>query len=291
MKLMLAGKAPSDLAQVRYPVICSPKLDGIRAYIDNGVVMSRNEKPIPNALVQAQFGKAIFNGLDGELIVGRPTDADCFRKTTSVVMSDAQVHDQVTFHAFDMVPSVEDGATFAMRLQYVDKLLRNRHDAGWRVVAHLRVDAAAHLEMCEKVALEDGYEGLMLRDPLGLYKHGRSTTKEGGLLKLKRFEDSEATIIGVEEEMHNANEKGVDGKRTSHKAGKVGKGTLGAVKVRDHKTRQTFSVGSGFTASERASLWKKHKSLAGQVIKYKYFPSGGKDAPRFPTFLGFRSDV
>ena len=49
----------------------------------------------------------------------------------------------------------------------------------------------------EKRILEDGFEGVMLRSPLGKYKMGRSTLKEGILLKLKRFEDAEATVVAV----------------------------------------------------------------------------------------------
>jgi ATP-dependent DNA ligase len=290
MKLMLAGKAPNPLWLLRFPVYVSPKLDGIRAFVEKGVVMSRNNKPIPNIHVQRMFGKRIFNGIDGELIVGRPTDKDCYRKTMSVVMSDAQTHDEITFCAFDMIPQLPDAATrFEDRLRYVERLLRNRFDAGFRVVAHLKIYVREHLTRCELAALEDGYEGLMIRDPHGYYKHGRSTTNEGGLLKLKRFEDGEAIIIGFNEEMHNANEK-VDGKRTSHKAGKSGKGTLGSFQVRETETGATFGV-SGITAGDKLKFWEQRASLLGLKIKYKYFPSGNKDAPRFPTFLGFRSDV
>ena len=43
--------------------------------------------------------------------------------------------------------------------------------------------------------LNAGYEGLMLRDPNGIYKFGRSSVKENILLKVKEFMDDEAEII------------------------------------------------------------------------------------------------
>ena len=49
----------------------------------------------------------------------------------------------------------------------------------------------------EQGAVEDGYEGVMLRDPSAPYKYGRSTVRKGYLLKLKRFEDSEAEVIDI----------------------------------------------------------------------------------------------
>ena len=64
MKPMLA--APSDGNDLKYPIMVSPKLDGVRAIIIDGVVMSRSLKPIPNKYVQSLFGLEKFNGFDGE---------------------------------------------------------------------------------------------------------------------------------------------------------------------------------------------------------------------------------
>jgi DNA ligase-1 len=143
-----------------------------------------------------------------------------------------------------------------------------------------------------------GYEGVMLRAPAGPYKYGRSTLREGYLLKLKRFEDAEAVVLGVEEEMQNTNEavRQADGssKRSTVKAGLVGKNVLGALIVRGFNGRYkgtAFRVGSGFTASERAALWADAQGLVGKVITYKFFNVGSDAAPRFPTFKGFRSPL
>ena len=84
-KPMLAGEA--DLANLKFPLLASAKLDGIRAVVRNGVVMSRSNKPIPNPYVQRMFSK--MEHYDGELIVGDPKAKDCFRTTTSHVMAHA----------------------------------------------------------------------------------------------------------------------------------------------------------------------------------------------------------
>jgi DNA ligase-1 len=65
-------------------------------------------------------------------------------------------------------------------------------------------------------------------------------------------------------------------------------GVLGGFNVRDLKTGVEFSVGSGFTADMKAEYWQVRDNLIGTLIKYKFFPSGGKDKPRHPIFLGFR---
>jgi len=63
----------------------------------------------------------------------------------------------------------------------------------------------AELETMEEKALAEGHEGIMVRRPSGLYKHGRATEKSQDLLKIKRFADDEAIVIGVTELMHNDN--------------------------------------------------------------------------------------
>src|SRR5690606_27777905 len=113
---------------------------------------------------------------------------------------------------------------------------------------------------------------------------GRSTAREGHLLKLKRFTDGEAVVIGFEELMHNANEATKDElgytKRSTHADGKVPMGTLGALKVRDLTTGIEFSIGTGYTAAQRRKLWDARDTLVGKVVKYKHFEGGVKDAPR-----------
>ena len=145
----------------------------------------------------------------------------------------------------------------------------------------------------EEEVLGMGFEGLILRRPGTLYKFGRSTEKEGALMKLKRFVDFECEIIGFEEEMENTNEpfkNEVGGTaRNSMKAGMKGKGRLGSIIVRRVGSDVVFNVGTGFTGEEREAIWKDRPM--GSLIKVKAFPLGSKDKPRHPVFLGFRSKL
>ena len=97
MKPMLAAKTCTEY---RFPLLGSPKLDGIRCLVVDGVVVGRSLKPIPNAYVQEQFGKPEFEGFDGELIVGSPVGDGCFQRTSSGVMSEDGTPD-VSYHVFD----------------------------------------------------------------------------------------------------------------------------------------------------------------------------------------------
>ena len=71
----------------------------------------------------------------------------------------------------------------------------------------------------------------------------------------------------------------------------VGKDTLGAVSVRDIVSGVEFEIGSGFDDAIRAEIWADKDNYIGKILRYKYFPVGSKDRPRFPVFQGFRDPI
>lgn len=141
--------------------------------------------------------------------------------------------------------------------------------------------------------MELGFEGIMLRKPLGPYKFGRSTENEQIHIKVKRFEDDEAIILGCIEGVHHGNVATKDAfgrtKRSTCKAGLVSNGLLGALSVRN-TVGQEFEIGTGFTAIDCTELWAKRDQIFGKTIKYRYQKVGTKDLPRFPSYQGFRED-
>ena len=291
MKPMLAGKC-EDMSTVKFPVLASAKLDGIRALVIGGVVVSRQLKPIPNAWVQRQFS-GLPEGTDGELILGDPTHPDAYRNTVSAVMSEDGEPTEVRYHVFDNFLAT---GGFAQRQKTIERV--NNYERGVIVVSQMPCDTSEQLEQFEADMVDGGHEGIMLRSLDGPYKQGRSTEKEGFLLKVKRFVDTEAIILDTYERMENTNEATKDAlghtKRSSHQDGKVGHGDLGGFDVAglegEYKDVQ-FSCGTGLQGAERVSLWKIRDTLPGKIIKVKYFASGSKERPRFPVFLGFRDPI
>lgn len=293
---MLAGKC-EDIRTLQYPIIASAKLDGVRFVILGGRVMSRKLKPIPNAWVQKQFS-SLPEGTDGELIFGDPTHPDAYRNTMSAVMSEDGEPKEVCAHIFDNF--LYEGG-FAARFKRVEKL--NDYCRGALVVPHTIIMSADELEIVEAAALEAGYEGIMIRSLSGPYKQGRSTAREGYLLKLKRFQDAEAIVLGTFEWESNTNSATTSEtghtERSSAKSGMVGMGVLGGLVVRglnEPYEGVEFKVGSGFDGAadpngERGKLWRVRETLVGKIVKYQYFPSGSKDKPRFPTYKGWRSPI
>lgn len=284
-KPMLASEC-TDTSKLKFPVYVSHKLDGVRATMQGGTLLSRSLKPIPNKAVQERFAY-LPEGADGELIAGDPRDSDAYRKTVSIVMSEDKPADNVNFHVFDQFDDL-----FGFIVRFVNVIDKTCGLNSVIEVNQEHVDNEEELLEFEAKALADGHEGVMIRSMDGPYKQGRSTEKEGYLLKLKRFCDSEAEVIGFEEKMHNANEAKTNElgrtERSSHKAGLVGTGELGALLVRDLKTGVEFGIGSGYSGEQRKVLWASRSSMIGEIVKYKYFPTGSKDRPRFPVFIGMR---
>lgn len=279
---MLASAA--DIDRLRYPLLASPKLDGIRASVVNGRLLTRTLKEVPNRHVFKLLSRPELEGLDGELIVGDPTGATVYRDTVSGVMSTDGKPD-FRFFVFDNWCT---GQPFAERLQQLEsKVATALYHLPVLALAHLEIETRSKLDLYEADVVERGFEGVMLRDPSAPYKFGRATAREGYLLKVKRYEDSEAIVLDIEEEMFNGNEAKTNElgrtQRSSAKAGKVGKGTMGALVVRDLKTGVEFNIGTGFTAADRTRLdWK------GKTVKYRFFPVGVKERPRHPSYLGLR---
>ncbi|KWT72359.1 DNA ligase, phage-associated [Hyphomicrobium sulfonivorans] len=280
---MLAVAAPA-IETLRYPLLASPKLDGIRCVIRDGLPVTRNLKPVPNKHIAATL-KSAPEGLDGELIVGAPVGADVMNRTASGVMS-AEGSPAFSFHVFDCVAE----GSFSRRLAragFAADMLGHPFTA----VTHTLVRDAASLGVFEESCVTQGYEGVMLRDPEGPYKLGRSTAREGFLLKLKRFQDAEATIVGFVERFHNGNEARINAlgltERSTHKAHKTPTGTLGALVLQQGDVR--FEVGTGFDDALRHQLWAERESLPGRCVKFKFQQLTPDGVPRFPVFLGFRS--
>jgi DNA ligase-1 len=277
------------------------KADGIRALKLNDKLVSRTLKPIRNKIIASMLEQYLPNGADGEIICG-----DTFQETTSIVMTVMEPTSNnntsslgcqtVKFYWFDHVDT-----TMGLTEPYMERTKRisdwvanNQSPTGLEIIPLVPtiISTTEELQKFESDSLSKGFEGVMIRTPTSPYKCGRSTLKQAYLLKVKRFMDSEATVLDMFPLMHNHNTAEIDErgytKRSSHKENLEEANTLGAMLVRDVTSGLEFNIGTGFNATQRDEFWANKTNLVGKLVKYKYFPVGVKEAPRHPVFLGFR---
>jgi DNA ligase-1 len=208
-----------------------------------------------------------------------------------------------TYYVFDIWSSEDTYFERALRLGDLIELYATRVERSRNRLKVLETHVCGSMTEIlnwERIWLGEGHEGLMIRGINTLYKFGRGTPSQGQLIKVKRFTDSEAVVIGFEELMHNANEATLDNLghtvHSSHKDNKVPMNTLGALictmEMPGTYNGRTwdFKIGTGFDEATRKEIWDNSGDYLANVVKFKYFGGGIKDAPRFPVFLGFRSE-
>lgn len=281
-----------DLKDLKFPVLATPKLDGIRVLKVDGKAVTRKFKPIPNTYIRNLLEKHLPDGIDGEIMT-----PGSFNDIQSNVMS-FDGKPEFSFHIFDYVKN-DLSKSYADRIAdlAMPSILKKIKSAPFliKLVLPTPVESAQELLDFEDRCLSEGYEGVMIRNPSGKYKCGRSTVKEQILLKLKRFKDAEAVVVGFEEKMQNDNKQERDefglAKRSSKKDGLIPANTLGSLIVEDITTGVRFGIGSGFDDDLKKEIWSHQRKYKNKIVKYKYQSIGTKDAPRFPVFLGFRSKL
>ncbi len=152
--------------------------------------------------------------------------------------------------------------TFTQRLATIKKTLDEIHKQHpeskyVQLVDHYECKSSDHLMQELDRVTDAGGEGVMIKDPKSSYENRRSDK----LLKVKKFDDAEAIVIG--------HEKGTG--RCSN--------MCGAIVVRGDDGTE-FKIGSGFDDSQR----RKPPKL-GSRVTYKYMGKTNAGKPRFPIFL------
>jgi len=284
MKPLLAATL-EDLSKLQFPVVVSPKLDGLRCIIRGGVALSRNLKPFRNAHVQRMLS-TLPDCLDGELIVGEPNRGHVLNRTQSGIMSTGG-DPAFTFHMFDHFRSPL--SPFVIRL---NSLASIKHPVV-KIVPHKVITSLEELLEFERATLLDGYEGIMVRKLDGKYKFGRSTLPEGILSKFKRFSDGEAVVESLLEGVTNKNEATLDAlghtKRSHHQDSMEHSGQVGTIVACEIKTGKQLFVSPGrMPFAMRKYYWENPHKLVGETINIKWFGYGNLNAPRFCTFQSIR---
>lgn len=300
-----------DESNLKFPLIIQPKIDGTRAIVQNGILYARSLKQHENKFVTQQYSNNIFNGLDGEMILGdNPTVPDLCRNSSSALRT-IEGEPVTSFWCFDYITADTANLPYFERYAALTNRVLELNAIGYKFIELVPSYSAGSLKEYEYLRdsfMDQGYEGCIIRDPKAKYKQGRSSSVKPDLWRWKPWSTAEIIVTGLVEEKQNNNQAIVNelGRtfRSSHKENLVGKGTLGAIvgtlysDLLDYKgkivatkgTTITIATGS-LTEKEKLDLWNNPDKIVGQLCTFDYMSYGLKDAPRFAQFKSLRSLV
>lgn len=257
-KPMLAKVYGDFEKRLTFPLVVQPKLDGIRCLWDGEHAWPRSGKRSIN--IGACLQNLLENvscELDGELFAEELK----FEEISSAVRTLSGSGDpRIQYWVYDM-PGI---LPFEQRSVDVLTTIGSLGDQKKIVFTPTNlVQSVEEIEYFLKKYLDEGFEGVMVRDPRSPYQHSRSRY----LLKLKPSMTEKAIVVGF-----------IEGK---------GKhlGRLGALQVRGNGWE--CNVGTGFSDVERMAIWVSQADhvLTSVLVEFQERTKYG--VPRFPRFKGF----
>lgn len=290
-EVMLAHDGANHEKKIKGKKLLEKKLDGVRCltvvdYESRTVTMyTRNGKELVNFphIVKA-FEDNMDNFSRSYVFDGEVMSTSFNELMTQVHRKDNVEASDAVLNLFDVLPLFEFKAGESImgqrrRSNFLKTNFSNIFaDAGCiTIVPQIEVDLDTMVGMVEfqdfnKQMVEQGYEGIMIKDVDALYECKRSTS----WLKQKPFIEVSLTVTAVEE-------------GTGRNEGKLG--ALVCEGIDDGKSI-TVNVGSGFTDEQRAEFWTDKETMHGQVVEVRADAisqnQDGTYSLRFPRFLNFR---
>lgn len=309
MRPMLASDW--DEGKVRFPLIAQPKIDGVRGLNMHGGLTARSLKLFKNQYTTNFYSQDFFIGFDGEFAAAEETHPDLCRLTTSA-LGTISGEPFTLWWLFDYVTAENKSLSYLERYNHLKQRVQylQLDETCYPWAGHLRVVPMCMIYTLDQLLqynvenLDKGFEGTIIRDPHGKHKQGRSTVREGGLLRIKQFIESEAIVEAIIEGESNQNEAQTNELglqfRSSHQANMIPNGLVGSLTCRALQTvtdcgRVVIEEGQIITVSPgnmphdlRKRYFDNQNEILRRIIKFKFFPKGIKDRPRFPTFVTIR---
>jgi DNA ligase-1 len=284
------NKAIKVIEITRYFAL-QPKLDGIRCTAKRskpGIYTREGNKIVSCPHIEAMVADIFMNNtwleaIDGELY--NHEFKDNFDEIVSIVRTQLPTEEDLQksykymqYHVYDCVTNnIED--TFKERYEYFSNATFDNYKGGYRISKHLRIVKTKFVQNHEPLVqriyemfLEEGYEGMMYRNPLSTYQEGKRTKD---LIKRKEHIDKEFILIDVLEGL--GNRAGMAGKVVC----KIGPHTFEA----NIKGKNRFN-----TAFEwfKELLVNKHKYI-GEIVTIRYQNLTPDGKPRFGRMIAIRN--
>ena len=290
----LAHDSANHESKVSGKKLIEVKLDGVRVitivYPDGHVDMfSRNGKELVNfPHIQEQISSVVKSkstSKDMALVLDGEIMSSSFQDLMTQVhrKSDVKANDAI-LNLFDVLPLADFEKGVYNKSQTVRSsmvsfwvnenkdLLPNVTALNNELVDLDTVEGQKRFKEINQLAINGGYEGIMIKDPDAGYECKRSVA----WLKLKPFIEVSLEVIAVEE-------------GTGRNVGKLG---ALVCEGEDDGKRILVNVGSGFSDNNRDDYWVAREEVVGKVVEVRADAvtqnQDGSYSLRFPRFLHFR---
>lgn len=260
------------------PYIVQPKLDGLRCR-----AILQPSEPFPSSVILLSSEENFFlsvphllEPLHNLALLSEPLELDgelynhsySFEEIDSIASRSVNLHPDhlsLQFHIFDLV---QENLPQWERLRRLTELKALTKSPDLHFVQSIVVETLDGVLKAYDRILEEGYEGIIIRNVDATYIRRRSTL----VMKFKPKKQDEYPIVGFTQMVDKNG---------------LPKEMLGSL-VCSSDEGTTFGVGSGMTEEFRYEWWPAEKAqlLVGKtaVIKYQHITSTGR-VPRFPVFV------
>lgn len=266
------GKPPEPSPAAKklvYPVFVQRKLNGLRCVArwvgDELLLVSRGGKLWELDHIKKAVRRILpySMALDGELYIhGVP-----LQTITSLAKDPRPESDNLEFHVYDLVNFGEPKADQTERFDQLEMVIEKSRDHCIVLCPTEKAKSGDELREFERIAVEDGYEGIMIRARDGTYRWKVRSPK---LLKFKSFMDAEFVVLGCLE----------------------GKGKfVGCPRFvcRNDTNAEIFKVSPRGSMEERRTMFRERKKYIGKKLTVRFADRyEDTDLPQFPVGIAFR---
>jgi DNA ligase-1 len=285
---MLADDSKKHEKKMTGEVLVEPKFDGVRVLAvcdvdkDEITLYSRNGKELTNFPRIKQSLDSMLDQFSESMVLDGEVMSDDFQTLMREIhRKEGAETDDAVLNLFDCLPLEHfskggSNNTLGQRKQWLEKLkLPNNIKRVEYVKMNLsEEDGQNQFADYNKLCIDRGYEGIMIKPVNGIYECKRSAL----WLKVKPFIEVSLKVVDTEE-------------GTGRNAGKLG---ALIVEGTDMGKFIRTNVGSGLTDDDREKYWASKDKLIGQIVEIRADAiTQNQDAVneyslRFPRFLRFR---
>ena len=261
---MLAHDYNKRGKSIQFPCFVQRKLDGTRCVgIPQQGLFSRNRKSYPHMehIVEELNKLPPHMVLDGELYSTELTFQEIVGlvKRETLKAGDEEKQQKIQFHVYDLINEMP----YSHRHDTLQALFDQYHFKHLVLVQTEHCESEDNMKEMHARYVENGYEGIMLRNKHGVYENNRSIH----LQKYKEFFDMECKIVGYKEG---------DGAES------------GCVIWLCELNGKQFACRPRGTREEREVLFQEGDAYIGKMLSVRYQEMTDEGLLRFPVGLAIR---